>query len=85
MDADLNSQILLNQRINFNPTTLEADKKHTTFFNPYPVEKMLFEMYKKFKHVFIILIADICRENNNFMNTLDNYMRQLKDDSKVII
>ena len=42
-----NSQILLNQRIHFN-RTLEADKKFTTFFNPYPVEKMLSEMYKMF-------------------------------------
>ena len=86
MDKDLRSQILLNQRIHFNHSTLEADvEKATTFFNPYPVEKMLFEMYEKFPNVFIVLIADICREPNKFMFTLNNPMKKLKDDSRVIV
>ena len=45
---NLRSQILLNQRIHFNPT-YEADReKFTTFMNPYPLEDLLLEIYKKF-------------------------------------
>ena len=48
MDADKNSQILLNQPIHFNPTYDLGYEKFTTFMNPYPLEKMLFEVYEKF-------------------------------------
>ena len=48
MDANFRSQILLNQRIHFNPS-YEADvKKSTTFMNPYPLENLLLEIYEKF-------------------------------------
>jgi hypothetical protein len=82
---NLRSQILLNQRIHFNLTPEIDVEKFTTFMNPYPLEKMLFEMYEKFPNVFIVLIADICREPNKFMFTLNNPMKKLKDDSRVIV
>ena len=48
MDANLRSQILLNQRIHFNLTPEIDVKKFTTFMNPYPLENLLLEIYKKF-------------------------------------
>ena len=35
--------------------------------------------------MFIVLIADICREENKFMVTLGNDIAKLKDASKVIL
>ncbi len=48
MDANLRSQILLNQRIHFNISREIDREKYTTFFNPYPLENLLLEIYKKF-------------------------------------
>ena len=48
MDANLRSQILLNQRIHFNLTHEIDREKFTTFMNPYPLENLLLEIYNKF-------------------------------------
>jgi len=59
MDEENRSLILLNERIHFNPLKSEGSVK---FMNPYPLESQLHEIYKRFKNVYIVMIADICRE-----------------------
>ena len=45
---NLRSQILLNQRIHFNLTREIDRENYTTFMNPFPLENLLLEIYKKF-------------------------------------
>lgn len=66
MDKDNQSQILLNMPIYFH--------SKTTVCNPFPIEDELKKhIFTKLKNVCIVFIADICREENNFLEVYDSH------------
>jgi hypothetical protein len=80
MDVKGRSQILLNQRIHFN---VNSDKPSlntkTKFMNPFPLENDLLQIFEHFKNVCIVMIADTCREENNFHEKLWDIIKHKKE------